>query len=465
MMGDFTTSFSHPAFEGWIGIARQDITPSPSIYARNWGASKTDLADGVHRPLTLTALVLKADPTGAPFVLIALDGSWWKTHEDEWLVRGGLIESLSLESANVIVNLSHTHAGPSLCRLDKDKPGGHLVASYLESLKEAAIKAAQTAIRSCVPATLTWNEGACGLAQNRSFPDPERDRILCGFNPRLKADDTLIVGRVTDGGGRAISTLINYACHPTTLAWENGLLSTDFVGAMRQVVEENTGGAPCLFLQGASGDLAPREQYGGDTELADRHGRHLGYAALAILEGMLPAGTRLAYAGAVESGAPLASWRHMAAKPSAVLASAVINVEFVLKEIPTLEEIDRELALCQDRVVAERLRRKREVRWVVGNAETCSVPLWLWRVGDAFLVGQANEAFSVFQIELRRRFAPSTVVVMNLVNGGEAGYLPSGDLYDLDMYEVNQTPFSRGSLERLLDSATEALKRLRSNFA
>jgi hypothetical protein len=142
------------------------------------------------------------------------------------------------------------------------------------------------------------------------------------------------------------------------------------------------------------------------------------------------------------------------------LASLVVEVEFILKEIPTLEEIDRQLALCPDRVVAERLRRKREVRWVVGNAQTCSVPLWLWRVGDTFVVGQPNEAFSVFQIELRRRCAPSIVAVMNLVNGGEAGYLPPHDLYDLDMYEPNQTPFSRGSLEQLLESATEALKRL-----
>ena len=464
-MGDLATCFSHSAFAGWIGIARQDITPPPDIYARNWGASKTDLADGIHRPFTLTALALKADPEGAPFVLIALDGGWWKTREDEWLVRGGLLESVSLETPHVMINLSHTHAGPSLSRLDKDKPGGHLVAQYLETIKTAAVKATQDAIRSCTPGTLTWNEGRCGLAQNRGFPDPEQNRILCGFNPRLKGDDTLIVGRVTDQSGRTAATLINYACHPTTLAWDNGLLSPDFVSAMRQVVEENTGGAPCLFLQGASGDLAPREQYSGDTGLADRHGRHLGYAALAVLEGMLSSATRLEYAGAVESGAPLATWKHAAAQPSSILASLVFEVEFVLKDIPTLEEIDRELALCRDRVAGERLRRKREVRWVVGNGRTCGVPLWLWRVGDAFVVGQPNEAFSVFQVDLRRRFAPATMVVMNLVNGGEAGYLPPHDLYDLDMYEVNQTPFSRGSLERLLESATEALKRLGSTSA
>jgi len=462
MMDDHATSFSHSAFAGWAGIGRQDITPPSDIYARNWGASKKDQAVGIHRPFTLTALVLKAGPAGEPFVLIAMDGSWWKTHEDEWLIRGGLLEAVSLEAAQVMINLSHTHAGPSLCRLDKDKPGGHLVAPYLESVKAAAIKATQSAIRSCVPATLTWNEGACGLARSREFPDPERNRILCGFNPRLEGDSTLIAGRATDKNGKTIATVINYACHPTTLAWDNGLLSPDFIGEMREVVERNTGGAPCLFLQGASGDVAPREQYSGDTELADGHGRQLGYAALAALEGMLPPATRLEYSGAVESGAPLATWRRADVQPSFRLTSLVVDVEFGLKEIPTLEEIDRELARCQDRVVGERLRRKREVRWVVGDGQTCIVPLWIWRVGNAFLLGQPNEAFSRLQIELRRRLAPATVVVMNLVNGGEAGYLPPDDLYNLDMYEANQTPFSRGSLERLLEAATEGLKRLGS---
>ena len=55
--------------------------------------------------------------------------------------------------------------------------------------------------------------------------------------------------------------MVNYACHPTTLAWENTLISPDFPGAMREVVERATA-APCVFLQGASGDLGRlRDEY------------------------------------------------------------------------------------------------------------------------------------------------------------------------------------------------------------
>src|SRR5207244_4306015 len=103
----------------------------------------------------------------------------------------------------------------------------------------------------------------------------------------------LVVGRVTGVNGNVVATLVNYACHPTTLAWDNLLLSPDFPGAMREVLERQFSGAPCIFLQGASGELAPREQYTGETAIADAHGRQLAYAALAVLEGMLPPSTGL----------------------------------------------------------------------------------------------------------------------------------------------------------------------------
>jgi len=82
----------------------------------------------------------------------------------------------------------------------------------------------------------------------------------------------VLVARVTDPAGRLRATLVNYACHPTTLAWDNSLISPDYVGAMREVVEAATTG-PCVFAQGASGDVGPRYGFVGDTAGADRNRR------------------------------------------------------------------------------------------------------------------------------------------------------------------------------------------------
>ena len=147
----------------------------------------------------------------------------------------------------------------------------------------------------------------CALATNRDLWDAEADRFACGYNPGKPADDTLLVARATDDAGEVRATIFNYACHPTTLAWENRLLSPDYVGAAREVLE-GAYRAPALFLQGASADLAPRDDYVGDTAVADRNGRQLGYAAAAAIEGLPPPGSRLVYTGIVPSGANLGTW-------------------------------------------------------------------------------------------------------------------------------------------------------------
>jgi hypothetical protein len=447
---------AHSAFHGLIGVACRDITPPVGIYARNWGAAKHDVHDAIHRPFTCTALALRAEAREPPLILLALDLGWWQRREDEWLVRGGVIEALGLDESRLMTCISHTHSGPALDRALAEEEGGQFIAPYLEKVREAAIAAAREALQRSIPAELTWESGSCTLARNRDLEDPDKPRYLCGVNPAVAADDTVMVGRVCADDGRIFATVVNYACHPVSLAADNHQLSPDYIGAMRETVEASTK-APCLFLLGACGDLTPREQYSGDPAVADRNGRFLGLSAVAVLAGMLPPRTRMVYAGAIESGAPLAAWRQEPAQASSALAARMVSVEHVLKPLPSVAQIEIELAGCTDRVMRERIFRKRNVRQAVGDGDTAIVQAQLWRVGDAVLVGHPNEAYSHLQIELRRRHADRAVVVMNLCSGAAVGYLPPRELYAHDIYQVWQTPYAAGVLEHFIDACDHAL--------
>jgi hypothetical protein len=450
---------SPSGFRGLIGVAREDITPPAGIFARSWGAATHEVADGVHRPLTLTCLTFQADVDSPPLVLVGADLGWWRSREDEWAVRGPVLEALKLDESRLMFCLSHTHAGPGLQKENAFRPGGHLIEPYQAQLRDAAIRAARTALANRNVATLTWRYGTCDLATHRDLPEPGGKRIVVGYNPSGSADRTLLVGRVTNNvSGRVTATVVNYACHPTTLAWDNRLISPDYVGAMREGVEVRTE-APCLFLQGASGELAPAEQYTGDTAVADRHGRRLAFAVLGTLEAMERPGCRLAYQGVVESGAALAVWRQVDAPVDSALAADLRTVGYALKPLPSIAEIEAQWRTCDDPVQKERLWRKRGVREVVGDGTVTHMPLWTWRLGDSLLVGQPNEAYSQFQLDLRARLAPRAVAVMNLVNGS-AGYLAPEKLYDLDIYQVWQSPYERGSLERLVTAAGTAAAHL-----
>ncbi|MBI3856155.1 MAG: alkaline ceramidase, partial [Planctomycetes bacterium] len=207
------------------------------------------------------------------------------------------------------------------------------------------------------------------------------------------------------------------------------------------------------------GEVGPRRQYTGETEIADQNGRRLGYAALSTLEGMLPPRTRLEYAGVVESGAPLAIWKTAGRPASGVLGARRAEIELPVKDMPSAAELEAALKACDDRVQAERLRRKLRVRRIVGEGRSAKVPLWAWRVGDGYFVGQPNEAYTLLQTELRRAFPKSAVTVLNLVNGS-IGYLARAELHDQDIYQVWQSPFDRGCLERVVAGAASTLREL-----
>lgn len=448
-----------PVTSAEIGIARRDISPPLGIRANSWPLSDWERSEGDHWPMTLTALAVVSDD-GVTQLMIAIDGTWWGRVADEWNVRGRVLEQLGLSPDQLLINLSHTHSGPLLISTFADKPGGEHILPYQRSLADAAIQAGREAIDGRVPGRIEWTVGRSSLAGNREL-DFE-GRPVVGYNPSGEPDDTVLIGRITKLDGALLGTLVNYACHPTTLAWQNRLISPDWVGAMRATIEQETW-SPAIFVQGASGELAPREQYSGDTELADRHGRSVGHAVLAALNGMQPPGTELEFTGVAESGAPLAMWQSVERAPgpeAAVIRGALGSVEIELVDMPSMDELAERWKDIDPRSREERLSRARNVREDYITGPTVQYPVWVWRWGRALVVAHPGEAYSRLQLTLRERFPGRPIIVMNLTNGPGFVYLPTQDAYDRGAYQAWQTIFVAGSLDRLEDAATALIAEL-----
>ncbi len=429
---------------------------------RNWGFGDADLSTGVHRPLTLTALASTTPGSIGTIgdglsLLLTADLGWWRTAEDEMAVRGAVLNAFHLTADRVLLHLVHTHAGPSICSQDVDLPGGALVPGYLEQLQTAAVQACRLAVDDLGPGSLTFGAGTSGLAVNRD--QRVGDRVLLGFEPDSAADSTLVVGRLSRQDGSLAATIVNYACHPTTLGFDNTLLSPDFIGAMRERVESGTGGAPCLFLQGASGDLSGPVQYLADTDRADRYGDALGHSALGVLGTLPPPGTALALDRTVESGAPLAVWAEVPAEWTSQRSVAAYDVEVQLRDLPSIAELDERWADIDARARRERLQRAQRLQATyrpTGSApvdDTVRHPLWVWRLGDAYLVAQPGEAYSAFQRTLRQRHPDKVILVLNLTNGPGWIYLPPRETFAVDRYQTWQTVLRPGALESLVAAA------------
>ena len=167
----------------------------------------------------------------------------------------------------------------------------------------------------------------------------------------------------------------------------------------------------------------------------------------------------LQFAGAEESGAALAVWRQIATQPSQAAWGGEASVGLSLKDLPSADQLAGQLRDCGERVLAERLRRRICLRRSIGDGPSFRLPYFVWRLGDAVLVGVPAEAHSPLQVELRRRFPRQAIVVMNIVNGYYS-YLPPADDYTTGSYQVEVSLFRAGCLERLIEACAQAVQRI-----
>jgi len=471
------THVDSPQSQVRFAAARADITPPLGIYWRMWGAATHDHATGVHRPLTATAAVF--EPLGAAalgdrgdrIALVSLDHCLLGKEEAE-LVISTICKRCSLLPSQILLTFTHTHSA-GLMSLDRvGLPGGKLIPPYLQRVAETCADLVVAALEKAELAVITYGIGRCDLAQHRDFWDEVNELFVCGYNPERHADDTVLVARITNASGKVCGTLVNYACHPTTLAWDNRLISPDFPGAMREVIERETGGVPCIFLQGASGELGPKEGYVGDAAVADRNGRQLAHAALSALQGLASPLTRFEYQGPVISGATLGEWRHTpvtaerAAETHTWRRSTEILAVPYRPDLPTREgtqellakySVDEELARKANDDLAVRDAHamvERQTRLLHRLAQlppgsTYPFELHVWRMGDALFVAVPGEHYSYLQTNLRARFPGRIILVITLAGGWGPSYLPTRETYGKGIYQESIAVLAPGSLENI----------------
>ncbi|MGI8977814.1 MAG: neutral/alkaline non-lysosomal ceramidase N-terminal domain-containing protein [Pirellulaceae bacterium] len=462
-----------------FAASRADITPPLGIYWRMWGAATHDHAIGVHRPLTATAAIFEplsfADAGGIKdrVALVSLDHCLLGKEEAE-LVISAICKRCSVTPSQVLLTFTHTHSA-GLMSLDRANfPGGELILPYLRKLADTCAELVEKAIAQAAPAVIAYGVGRCDLAQHRDFWDEENKLFVCGYNPEGRADDTVLTARITNAAGKTCGTLVNYACHPTTLAWENRLISPDYIGAMRETIEGATGGAPCIFLQGASGELGPKEGYVGDVSVAERNGRQLGLAALSALQGLALPLTRFEYQGPVISGATLGDWRHKRVPPereaeigawrrmSDTLASPYRpdlptreGTEELLAKYTADEELAQrsggQAAARDARALVERQTRMLRRLSQLPEGTTYPFDLQVWRMGDAVWVAVPGEHYSYLQTNLRARFPGRIIVVITLTGGWGPSYVPTRETYGKGLYQESIAVLSPGSLEKIAD--------------
>lgn len=287
------------------GMARVTITPPVGMPMMGFAGRGS--ASDIHDDLTATALVLESAPAGeggegpaagvCRLAIIACELLFLRPDEVR-ATREAVGRLTGVPPEHVVIACSHTHYGP-LTEPGRDEQAAQ-VEAYLANLVHLLAGAVAMARARAVPCRLGFGQGSVQVGINRRERTPEGEIIL-GQNPAGPVDPRVAVLRIDGMDGRPVGSILNYACHPVSLGSQCTEISADFPGVARRLIEEQTG-APCLFLQGATGNINPLLMGWDWTHLA-RLGLPLGAEAVRLFWGSEPS------AGLTEGGIGVARAR------------------------------------------------------------------------------------------------------------------------------------------------------------
>ena len=390
---------------GWkAGVARVVITPDKPLWMAGY-AARDHVAEGTLHDLWAKALALE-DRDGKQAVLVTTDLLGFpKGLSDR--VRGRLAARYDLSKAQVLLNSSHTHSGPTLYDalsdiypLDSNQLRS--VKQYTARLEDQLVDLVGEALQALEPVRLYAQNGVARFQVNRRNND---ESLLPQLTELQGPNDYAVpVIKVVTEAGDLLAVAFGYACHNTVLSGYQW--SGDYAGFAQLELEEEYPGTTALFFQGAGADQNPLPRR--SVALAQQYGRSLAAAVDRVLrEDMraLPARLTVAY---TEVDLPLAGPPPREALSAMAQAAPDYQQRWASR---MLDQMQR----------GESFRR------------SYPYPLQVWQLGDQPIMSLGGELVVEYAIELKRIFGQD-LFVLGYSNDVMA-YIPSARILREGGYE------------------------------
>jgi hypothetical protein len=409
-----------------VGVAKTDITPPVGVRMEGFeGRAFSALA--VHDPLWVRALVLDDGERRAGIVALDICGV---SEEMVAQVRDAASSCSGVSPDGLMIAATHTHSGPR-------EPGDDASddeRAYWGSLPEKLIGVIGEAASAVEPARIGAASGWSAVGMNR------RQRmwgggVWLGRNPLGPFDTEVGLVRVDRSDGAPLAGVLNYACHAVCLSHHNYLLSADYPGYAIHFLEERMGdGATGIFLNGACGDIDPREYWEGygfanDSGFpqAESAGRDLAARAMAVWDTTdMRDDARLAFERR-QVELPTNPGRAIAASEEALARAEQATAgpdEAWSPYVTWQSRPDPEWA-------RQRLQRLREA-----GAGPVTGEIQAIRAGPVTFLGWPGEIFCELGMRVKRASPLASTYIIGYANGS-IGYVPTPEEFPLGGYEVD----------------------------
>ena len=226
--------------------ARELITPKIRTHMSGY-ANRTEMFGGIHDDLYVKTLYMENN--GTKFMVITYDLCHYLYDFNEAVMEYAS-EKFDMPYENIIINYSHTHAGPKITSPTEKEIPSPLDGFLLERTKSCIDRAALNISNGTLAISYTsgrWNINRRLKTENGFEMKP---------NHNAPTDDEVAIMTIRDTANTIKSVIVNYSCHPVTLS-ATMFLSAEFPGRLCNLLESEYYGAMAFFWQGAAGNMRP----------------------------------------------------------------------------------------------------------------------------------------------------------------------------------------------------------------
>lgn len=398
-------------------VAKIDITPAKPVTLSGY-ASRTNLSQGIHDPLSARAVVFEEG--GRRLVLVSTDviGFYGNTAQK---MRQAILEGCALQPAELFLSAIHTHSAPSVTLESAKGHPNNL--EYSTELQAKLIEVVKTALAGLKPAQVGFGAGSSPVGVNRREVVRNADgttKIVLGRNPSGPKDEEVQVLKLAGApSGEPMAAIFAYATHSTALGPRNYVISGDIHGLAEQFLEGFLGrGIVAPAFAGASGNIDPwyRVVPGFNTT-----------------NGWIP---------------------------EPVLLGTLLGEE-VAQVWERIQPFDRGGPVSTvQRTVLLPAKKPREGTNTAARPAVLPFVISGGRVGKVAFLGWGGEVFSELGKKVKETSPFTHTIILTHCNGA-AGYVPTASSYAEGGYEVQTSPYAPEAAEALVIASLEVLNELR----
>jgi hypothetical protein len=389
-----------------IGFSKVNITP-PILSCSNGGMYDDPKAFhlGVHDELYARAILFKDGYNTAAIVSADLINFLRPTVIK---IKDIIKTHCDIPPENIILHATHQHSGPFSYR-HKEGIRNDAYWTVTEQKIAGAVYMAQNNMQEFLVGA---GSSTLDNTLNRRILMEDGKVLYLSHHPGLKPNQVvdsevgIVSFRKLDK--RPFVTLLNYSCHPLTIAFVPRLISADYPGAAVKHVEKQLFGS-AIFTNGANGNIHPKKHCEG-FDAMEEYGEALANKTLEVMP--------------------------------YIKTSKAKNLRVINDTIP----LD---------LIREKVAQNEELKQFSKN-NIYDFDITVIALNDIAFVAIPAEYFVEFQLEIKKK-SPFKYTYLLTTSNGYVSYIPDKKAYDQGGFEVKATKFQPGSGEKIRDKIIELL--------